>query len=203
MRCTVLTIDRRGSRTHDDDVEQMREALAARWGGALRSPVARFAGDELQLVTDDAATAIGLILDLSRTRDWSVGVGVGDATIADDPAASTGPAFFAARRAVDLAKRAPTRVAIAVDDDAIASQADELQSVLWLLVALRDRRTPEGWEIADLLERTATQREAAEALGVSASAVSARVAAAGIRIESEGARTVEAMLARLLGGTDA
>jgi hypothetical protein len=202
MDAIVLTIDRRGSRTRADDVEEARSALAARWGRALRSPIARFAGDELQLVTTDAVACVAIVLELTRSRGWSVGIGVGEGMVAEDPAASTGPAFFAARRAVDRAKHAPTRVAIEVDDDALATGADDLEAVLWLLVALRDRRTRQGWEVADLLARTATQREVADELGISASAVSARAVAAGIRIESVGVATVEGMLARLVGGAD-
>lgn len=203
MHVIVLTIDRRGSRSHVDDVDETRSALADRWARALRSPIARFAGDELQLVSTDAAAVVRIVLDLARSRDWSVGVGIGDGTVADDPAASTGPAFFAARRAVDRAKHAPTRVAVEVDDDALALGADDLEAVLWLIVALRDRRTREGWEVADLLERLPTQREVADELEISASAVSARAVAAGIRIESEGVATVVGMLARLGGGADA
>ncbi|MFC7432807.1 MULTISPECIES: DNA-binding protein [unclassified Agrococcus] len=199
----MLTIDRRGSRTHADDVDETRAALERRWGRALRSPIARFAGDELQLVSTDPVASVRMVLDLARSRDWSVGVGIGVATLASDPAASTGPAFFAARRAVDRAKHAPGRVAVEVDDDALALGADDLEAVLWLLVALRDRRTKEGWEVADLLERLATQREVADELGISASAVSARAVAAGIRVESAGVATVEGMLARLVGGRDA
>lgn len=203
MRAIVLTIDRRGSRTHDDDVDDVRSALAARWGRALRSPIARFAGDELQLVTDDPTAAVGMALALARTRQWSTGVGIGEAVVAHDPAASTGDAFFAARRAVDRAKSAPTRLAVDVEDDALAARAEDLEAVLWLLVALRDRRSKEGWEVADLLERHATQREVADELGISASAVSARAVAAGLRVESAGLATVEGMLARLVGGIDA
>ncbi len=203
MDVIVLTIDRRGSRRHADDVDAARAALEERWGRALRSPIARFAGDELQLVSTDAATSVRIVLALARSRDWSVGIGVGEATLSDDPAASTGPAFFAARRAVERAKHAPTRVAVEVDDDALALGADDLEAVLWLLVALRDRRTREGWQVADLLERLETQREVADELGISASAVSARAVAAGIRVESAGVATVEGMLARLVGGRDA
>lgn len=203
MHRIVLTIDRRGSRTHADDVEQMRAALTDRWARVLRSPIARFAGDELQLVTDDAVAAVRIALDLTRTRDWSVGVGVGAATLADDPAASTGPAFFAARRAVERAKPSPTRLAVAVDDAALEPGAEDVEAVLWLLIALRDRRSKEGWEVVDLLERVATQREVADELGISASAVSARAVAAGLRIESVGVATVEGMLMRLTGGADA
>ena len=203
MDVIVLTIDRRGSRTHADDVEETRSALGARWSRRLRSPIARFAGDELQLVTTDAVACVGIVLDLTRSRAWSVGIGIGEGVVADDPAASTGPAFFAARRAVDRAKHAPTRVAIEVDDPARAEGADDLEAVLWLLVALRDRRTRQGWEVADLLARMATQRDVADELGISASAVSARAVAAGIRIESVGVATVEGMLARVTGGADA
>lgn len=203
MRRIVLTIDRRASRSHVDDVEQTRAALALRWARALRSPIARFAGDELQLVTDDAVAAVRIALDLTRSRDWSVGLGIGAATIADDPAASTGPAFFAARRAVERAKPAPARIAVGVDEADLEPGAEDLEAVLWLLVALRDRRSKEGWEVVDLLERVATQREVADELGISASAVSARAIAAGIRIESVGVATVEGMLERLAGGADA
>jgi hypothetical protein len=70
--------------------------------------------------------------------------------------------------------------------------------MLDLLLVLRSRRTPEGWEVHDLLETGITQSEAAARLGITPQAVSLRAQAAELRAE-ESAR---APLARLLGGLD-
>jgi hypothetical protein len=203
MHTLVLTIDRRASRSADDDlVASTRDELQSSWRRRLSSPVARFAGDELQLVPRDADACVAIMLALTRSEAWSVGLGIGPAQLAKDPAASTGPAFYAARRAIDRAKRSSTRLAVAADEP-LADGAADVEAVLGLLVTLRDRRTREGWEVADLLDRHATQREVAATLGISASAVSARVMAAALRVESAGVATVEGMLTRLAGGADA
>src|SRR5690554_6282341 len=102
----VITADQVGSRQHHDLVAQTLAAIAARGGALVAEPV-RNAGDELQLATTDAALALEHVLGLTRDGLWSVGLGIGTAA-ADIPAdlrAATGAVFYAARTAVDQAKR--------------------------------------------------------------------------------------------------
>jgi hypothetical protein len=63
-----------------------------------------------------------------------------------------------------------------------------LESAVWLWAALLARRTPRGWEVADLVDQGLTYDEAATRIGISQSAVSQRAAAAGI---AEGRRARE------------
>jgi len=65
--------------------------------------------------------------------------------------------------------------------------------VVQLLAAIVQRRSRAGWEVADLLARGRTQREAAERLEISEQAVSQRVASAMIN-EERRARPVAARL---------
>jgi predicted transcriptional regulator len=58
------------------------------------------------------------------------------------------------------------------------------------------RRTPRGWEVADLVDQGLTYEEAAQRLGITQSAVSQRAAAAGIA-EGRRARELVEHLARL------
>jgi FixJ family two-component response regulator len=53
------------------------------------------------------------------------------------------------------------------------------ESALLLYARLLRARTPEGWEVTDLLAAGASQKEAAAHLGISASAVSQRVRRSG------------------------
>jgi hypothetical protein len=52
-----------------------------------------------------------------------------------------------------------------------------------LLLLLRTRRTPEGWELFDLVATGLTQTDAAANLGITPQAASKRARAAGIRTE--------------------
>ena len=53
------------------------------------------------------------------------------------------------------------------------------ESALIALRALAGRRTAEGWEVVDLIERGSTQRVVAQQLGITQAAVSQRLTAAG------------------------
>lgn len=190
----VLTMDRRRSRASTrDDIADTLESLGARWGSALAIPAARFAGDELQLVTADPAVCVSIALDSTRDAEWSVGIGVGSATLNEAPGAATGDAFFAARRAVDRAKRSPVHVAVESERDTNLPNASDTEAVLSVIIALRARRSVQGWEVADLLESAKSQRAVASSLGISASAVSERALTAGIRVESAARTTVTSM----------
>jgi len=190
----AITADQIDSR-HSPDLADDALTLLARVGGdRLALPADRTAGDEVQALTADPRTAVDVMLDLIRTGRWSVGLGVGDirTPLPADTRAATGPALIAARDAVEAAKKRPSRAAIAGDD--IRPEAGTLQATLDLLLHLRERRSPEGWELYDLVEAGKTQAEAASALGITPQAASKRAIAAGLRLDSAARDAITALL---------
>ena len=190
----VVTADQRASRTSSDLVPEALTEISRVADGALLLDPERTAGDEIQTAVRDAGASLAIILMLTRTQVWSVGLGVG--TI-EEPAlpsvrAARGSALVRARDAVERAKRAPGRVAITGGEGAADAEA-----LLRLLIDLRDRRTDEGWEVHDLLETGLTQREVAARLGISDAAVSLRAKVAGLRVEEAAAPALRRVLARL------
>jgi hypothetical protein len=182
----VITADQVDSRHQPDVVEDTRRTIQDRFGSALALEVDRNAGDEIQALTEDAAAALGIALMLERTREWSVGIGCGTVRepLPSTARAATGPAFFAARDAVDAAKKRVTRVAVRSGLDAEAGRASDVEAMVDLLITVRSRRSAAGWELYDLMEQGLTQRDAAARLGISEPAVSSRARAAGIHPEA-------------------
>lgn len=194
----VLTVDQIDSRTADDLVEPMLRRLARDYAGRLVAGPERTAGDEFQLALDDAPTALEIALHLVRTGEWSVGLGIGDVREprGGSVRAMSGTAFLNAREAVTAAKKRPARFAL-VGDPGIA----DLDPLVRLLLAHRERRTPEGWELCDLLdaEPDFTLTDAAARLGISVQAASQRALTAGARLD----RDARIALGSLLAGEDA
>lgn len=194
MGVAVITVDQVGSRGADDLVASALAALAA--VPALR-PFERTAGDEFQGVLDDASALPRVVEPLMRAGSWSVGIGFGDVVrpLPSSARAGRGPAYEHARTAVEAAKGTPWRVCVRAPDPVAATA---LEGALWLWATVLDRRSPRGWEVADLLEAGATHAEAARTLGISAPAVTQRARAAGI-VEGRRAHQLAAYLsARLL-----
>ncbi|NHI17576.1 DNA-binding protein [Microbacterium excoecariae] len=189
----VLTADQHGSRAGRDAVPDAIALTTAAAGAALALPPERTAGDEFQAVFDAAPAALDVALALTRTREWSVGLGVGqvERPLPREVRAARGDAFVAARDAVERAKTAPTRVAVS------GPGAADGEALVRLLVELRDRRSEEGWEVYDLLARGLTQREAAAELGITPSAASRRASAAGLRAEEAAVPALARALGRL------
>jgi hypothetical protein len=179
----VITADQVNSRERPDAVKETITALADALAGGLTLPPDRSAGDEVQLLTDDGGVALDAILRLTRTKTWSVGLGVGavrqplGASIRE----STGPAFIAARAAVERAKNKSTRFALERDQGGI--DAKDAEAFLDLLLLLRGRRSDEGWELYDLRMAGLTQAEAAKRLSISPQAASDRAQAAELKAE--------------------
>lgn len=190
----VITTDQRDSRTHADLVPAGLGVIRAQGGTALALSPERTAGDEIQVAVEDAAALLSIVLELTRTGQWSVGVGVGavESPLPDSVRAARGDAFVNAREAVERAKKASTRMAITA-----TGGGSDAEALVRLLVDLRDRRTTEGWEIYDLLREGLTQREAAARLGISEGAVSLRVKSAGLRIEEAAVPALARVLAAL------
>jgi hypothetical protein len=202
----VITADQVGSRTDIDRSTEMQRELQQRFGTRLRLPVDQTAGDELQVLTDHAGTALEIALALGRDGHWSVGLGVGDVRtpLPDAVRKATGGAFIAAREAVDAAKRADGRFALRAASgptdtsrSAAPLDATELEPLIRLLVLVQDRRSPQGWEAIDLVREVGSQKRAAETLGISDAAVSQRLKAAVWSIDDEARRGLVRLLSEL------
>ena len=192
----IITADQIDS-THTEDLAgNVVAALNARYGSRLTLPVDRNAGDEIQALTSDPQTTLAIILELTRTGRWSVGCGVGAvrSPLPRNTREAAGPAFVAARTAVESAKRDPLHFALQID----AAQSVETARVaplIELLLLLRSRRTAQGWELFDLMANGETQADAADKLAISPQAASQRARAAGIRTELASLPALAALMA--------
>ena len=169
----VLTVDQRGSRRSADRVPA---ALALLNGVPTLLSFERTAGDEFQGVLDDPVVVIDVVRRLVRDGEWSIGIGAGpvQTPLPRSTRAGAGPAFIAARAAVDAAKRRPVRVAVR---GAAADAAGDAQAVLTAIAALIERRSDQAWQAIALVEDGRTQAEAATELGVTRQAVGQRLSA--------------------------
>lgn len=182
----VFVADQRASRRNRDAVPEALSVLQALPPGVLL-PFERTTGDELQGLLTAPEPAVRAVVLLTRMRCWRLGIGIGrvDAPLPASTRTARGPAYLAARSAIEDARSAPTGLRVlpgvgsaqrprgqgVVDDPAVR----ELEACLWLLQALLLRRSAEGWQLADLLDEGLSNRDAALRLGVSASAVSQRL----------------------------
>jgi hypothetical protein len=180
----VITADQVDSTRRNDIVGATVSQLNARYSTRLALPVDRNAGDEIQALFAEPEPALALLLELTRTGDWSVGCGIGSVRTPLPPNTreASGPAFVAARDAVERAKKSLHRFALSVADGQSLSSND-VAPLLELLLLLRSRRTDEGWELFDLVSSGLSQAEAATRLRISPQAASQRARTAGIRAE--------------------
>ncbi|WP_091062332.1 hypothetical protein [Klenkia brasiliensis] len=192
----VLTVDQQGSRRGPDRVAGALDLLS---GVPVVLRFERTAGDEFQGVLDRPAAVVDAVVRLVRAGGWSVGIGAGPVQqpLPDSTRAAAGPAFVAARRAVDAAKNRPLRLAVQGADDEAAADAQATATVLALLL---QRRSPQAWEAIDLVAAGATQAEAAARLGISRQAVGQRLTAAAWEAEQDLHPVLARLLARAEGG---
>lgn len=201
----VMTIDQRASRRRGDAVPELLGALAERtatWAAdaAPVLPFERTVGDEVQGLLPDAGGTIDLALAVRRLGGWSVGIGAGpvDLPLGPSSRASSGGAFLSARDAVERARSRTAPVPVAVSG-ADAVSAREAEAVLQLLAAVVGRRTAAGWAAIDTLPGR-TQRQVADALGITPQAVSQRLRTA-LWEEEQAVRPVAARLLTDAAGT--
>jgi hypothetical protein len=200
----VLTADQKRSTRHGDRVPEalvaLETALAADPAG-VALPFERTVGDEIQGVLSSPKAAVQAVTALVRLGGWRTGLGVGavDTPLPDSTRAASGPAFLAARDAVEAARSTPADLRVVQADGAHhyggADRARQAESALWMLTVLLRRRTPEGWEIADMADTGLTGRDIADRLEISPSAVSQRLARAALHEGRRGAELAEALLA--------
>jgi uncharacterized protein YerC len=191
----VMTIDQRRSRRDDDRVEDLLKSLATA-PGLVRS-FERTAGDEIQGLLGSADRVVDIALHLVRDGGWNIGIGAG-AVREPVPAsvrAASGPAFERARTAVEQAKAASPHLCVVGSD---AERSRDAEVLLRLLAEILQRRTAQGWEVADLLSKGLTQRDVATRVGISVQAVSQRARVAMWQHEPD----ARALAARLLEQAD-
>jgi hypothetical protein len=197
----VITADQVNSTGRPDLVDVTMEGLNHRYGGHLLLEFDRNSGDEIQALTDDALVAFQIVLELTRTSEWSVGLGVGSVRepLPGNVRSATGKAFQAARVAVTAAKKRALRFRI--ETKGTVDHVDPGPFVDMLLT-IRARRTVEGWQLYDLLQAGLTQREAADRLGVTPQAVSLRAQSAQLRLEAANISPLVQALEALDGAAD-
>ncbi len=199
---TADQIDSRSNPSRGRDAVELIERLGA---DHLALPPDRTSGDEVQALTGDARTALEILLALIRDGHWRVGLGIGavDTPLPDATRTATGDAFIAARAAIEAAKKRPLGAVIEIaapqgDDAGGVPSPAALQAMLDLLLTVRTRRSPEGWEVTDLVDAGLSQGEAAERLGITPQAASKRAIAAATRVDA----AARAGLAELLAAAD-
>jgi len=194
----VITADQVDSRSTADLATDALTALNTKFADHLMLPADRTAGDEIQLLVEGGQAAVDIVLALTRTGHWSVGLGVGGVRepLGASIRESTGDAFIAARSAVDRAKKKITRFAAAAEPR--RGEAHDLEALVDLLLILRARRSEQGWEIHDLVTRGLTQADAASEIGITPQSASKRARAADLRAED----AAIAPLARLIDALD-
>lgn len=164
----AITIDQRRSRERPDAVPELLEALDEY---PLVRRFERTAGDEVQGLTDQAKIAVEVALNAAADGDWWVGVGIGDveSPIPSSVRESRGPALIRARAAVERAHRSSFGVAVEGEG------AEHAETALQALAGLVRDRSSEGREAVAAIRQSASQKEAAELLGISPQAMSRRL----------------------------
>lgn len=204
----VMTIDQRGSTGDIDRVPGLLKELSAL---STAGRFERSVGDEVQGVVERADEVVEIALHALRSGRWYVGIGVGevDLPLPASPREGSGPAFVAARTAVDRAKGAAAHVPLAVVagrgrrrasatvSAAAAADADHgfreakacanAEAVLRLIGRLVQDRTAAQWKVLDVLRTVrlgthgthGTQKIAAQELGITEQSVSRAVLRSG------------------------
>jgi hypothetical protein len=197
----VLTADQKRSTRHGDRVPQALNLLgAALDGDGVVLPFERTVGDEIQGVLGSPAAAVRAVTALVRLGGWRAGLGVGgvDLPLPSSTRAASGPAFLAAREAVEAARSSPTDLRVVRADGGhdygVVERARHAESALWVLTVLLRRRTTEGWEIVDMAETGLSGKDIADRLDISPSAVSQRLSRAAYQEGRRGAELAEALL---------
>lgn len=178
----TVTINQR-DRALGDRVPQLLRALARL---TPEVPLARTVGDEVQGVFSAPEPAVDAALSAMRPDAcgevrWNVGIGVGPLgePLPKEMQDVTGLGLVYSRRAVERAQHIKDEAAVAVEgpDRALAAEAGAVLRLLALTVA---RRTTAEWRVLELLTPgvRGQQKAIAEALGITAQAVSKAIARA-------------------------
>lgn len=200
----VMTLDQRGSSRGDDIVPATLRQLNARGrrdGVALKFE--RTAGDEVQGTLSQPQAVVDVVTATIRGNAWRIGIGIGDVDVPlpRSTRAARGTAYVAARAAIEAARTSPQHLSVVgapgyggSDMVTFDRAITDAEAALWLLTSLLRRRTGDGWQVVDLAETGVAQREMAEQLGISPSAVSQRLRRAGHLEEQRGRALARTLL---------
>lgn len=199
----VVLADQRRSRHTPDAVPTALDDLADLPADAVLLGFERTAGDEIQGLLVSADAVVAAVRSLVRRGQWRIGVGIGavDTPLPRSTRAARGPVYLAARAALEAARAPAAGVALRVSSPATAAEDPQsagwqAESALLLWTHLLSRRSTEGWEICDLLERGLPNRAAAAELAISPSAASQRASRAAYVEGRRGAVLVSRLLVR-------
>ena len=194
----VILLDQRNSSAKADLVDRESQRLNTRFTDGLALRFVRTAGDEMQAVLSDPAALAPLLADVLDSGDWWTALGVGAIVhVGDSARASSGPAFKAAREAIEAAKRDRRAPGPAVRGEP-RDRAASLQAALAGWGFIRGKRTPRQREVLAAVEQAGSQRAAAAALGISQQAVSDALAAAGHGAERQLRGLISGLAARAI-----
>ncbi|MFT3899044.1 MAG: hypothetical protein QM728_02195 [Gordonia sp. (in: high G+C Gram-positive bacteria)] len=187
----VVTADQRASRA---DADRVPDLLRRHHDLPAVRGFERTAGDEVEAVFGDPATVASVVVDLVASGHWSVGIGVDDVEhpLPAQTRAGRGPAFEAARAAVETAKgrRVPLRVV------GPSPWCVHAQTAACLLVDLIASRSEAGREAVALVAAGDSQAQAAEKLGITPQAMSLRLKAARWDLQPDSQTLVTELLRR-------
>ena len=184
--------------------ERLREAVFSfneRYEGRLAAPLELTGGDEMKTITEDPALAIDLVSGLSEELHplelaWGVGRGPLESSWADRVGALDGPCFHRAREAVqDASEEGIWAAALGFSD----LDDHVLTSLFRLTGALRESWTETQWGYVRSV-RTRTQKETAEAFGVTPGAVSQSLTRAQFRDVMAAEDAIRRLLEAYRGG---
>ena len=212
----VMTIDQRGSSA---DVDRVPGLLAELSGLSTAGRFERSVGDEVQGVVECPEEVVEIALHALRSGRWYVGIGVGsvDLPLPASPREGSGPAFVAARAAVEKAKSGAAHVPVAVVSGGLrrgeaapspagsagARACANAEAVLRLIGRLVQDRTAAQWKVVDVLRSVqhghsgthGTQKIAARHLGITEQSVSRALLRSGWQEEWAARPAAEMLLA--------
>lgn len=160
--------------------------------------VTRTVGDEFQvLFVDEPVSVVDAILILMREGAWHLGIGIGpvEEPIPSDLREARGPAFLAARAAVEEAKDRPSHLRLIAAEPA-GGEGEDAEVLLDLLLMLRARRSAAGWAATELADAGLTQAAIGTKLGISRQAVNQRLQAAQWSLDARSRPVAARLLAR-------
>jgi hypothetical protein len=188
----VTILDQQRSRHAQDLVEPTAQHLNALINAGLLRPFVRTAGDEMQAIVAEGAAVAEIVQYCLRDGRWWIGLGLGDIELplGETARESRGPAFWAARKAVDKARKRGRRP-LAVEGERRARE--DLEAVLYALAFIFEKRTDRQWEAADLSQLGMAGPELADELGISPQAANQILRDGGVEEE----RRLSELAARL------
>jgi hypothetical protein len=189
----VVTAEQSAGRPGPD---RPAEALRALDDVAALVAFERTAADGVTGVLAEPVDVVDVVLRLVRSGGWCTGVGAGPLVPPETGRAPAGPAFLAARRAVDAAAQRPSRLAVR---GVVPVEAGDAQAVLCALGTVVERRSAQAWEAISLVDAGRSQTDAARELGISRQAVGQRLAAGMWALERELRPAAARLLARAAG----